>query len=76
MSVTIRVREADATLRRGRWRSDDEVLLKLLRDMPERYPRLMYEPDPDLLDAERAVEWLGGEILEYTAPEIEPGRVY
>ena len=74
--VTIDVRGMRATVQDGEWKSEDDLLQRMLRTHFTPKSLKGYHPDLDIALAEAAVERLGATIVERDEPEHEPGRTY
>lgn len=72
MPASIRVNGAEATISGGVWTSDDRDLLRALQRGVRREPGRYY-PDVDTGLAQRAVEQLGGEVLDVELDDDDEG---
>jgi hypothetical protein len=78
MSVTIRVGDSEATVSRGMWTSDDKRLeFRLNWKEKIEVPPMTMVWDKDYFRAERAVKWLGGEVIRRDpVAEMDADTIY
>jgi hypothetical protein len=63
----------------GRWSStDNPELAQALNEVLDsgHEPGAAGQPDPDLAEAQRVVNLIGGEVIEHEPAEFEHGTVY
>ena len=78
MAVKVRIGPYEATIDGYKWTvPESEDMESLLNARLEPFGPSGSDPYPDLTAARKAVEELGGEVLEYDEPKpLPPGAIY
>lgn len=76
MPAVVRFDSVLATINGYEWECDDSVLKALLDSMLDPDGPSPSNPQPDITEARRVAEVLGGEVMEEIPEEHEEGKVY